>query len=181
MPLAFMIAAAIAGLASLQSNAARPTSQNVWFYLTSDKRHWCATTSDIKARAAAANPAFASGMSAWLQLHGRTVESVQVSTESEDAYVEDTYTFNPNLRIVSVRRRGHYNLEPFFEVTFAPDKSGSLRLTRFSKMKVSKLATSQEVYFVDWPVYRRYADFPFVPLITAASPIAASQACPTTF
>lgn len=172
------IIAALMGMASFTSLAAGSVSKSAWFYLMVDTLHWCAVTTETEARAAARNEAFASGQSAWLRFRDNTVDSVLLTTESEDAYAEDTYRFGPGLRLISVERRGHYGDSPVFSVTFVPDRFGKLQLTPEAKIaKNREERTGHETYFVDWPLYRRFADFPFSHLVMMKPAITISRPC----
>ena len=178
MSLPFKLMAGVMALVASNLGAAQSNSQSAWFYLRSNDPVWCAVTKEADARAAAKNEVFASGQSAWLRFHGSTIESVIFTTESEDAYAEDTYTFGPGLRLLSVKRRGHYVEDPEFGVTFVPDGSGRLRLTQQSKVdRRRNEQAGHETYFVDWPLYPRFAAFPFARFVATKPSVRVSQRC----
>jgi hypothetical protein len=67
-------------------------------------------------------------------------------------------------------------------VTFQPEQSGLLVLTRESAAaKDAEAQAGHETYFLDWPLYRRFADFPFARIFKLKPPIGASRqrySCP---
>ncbi len=113
-----------------------------------------------------------------LRYHAAILDDVMVMTESEDAYVEDSYNFDRKLRVISVVRRGHYLNSPFFNVTFARDRAGKLSVTPASVQIVARQETSlHETYFVDWPLYRNFAQFPFKGLVSFGKHVAVTHQC----
>jgi hypothetical protein len=160
------------------ADAASAPMGNAWFYSTAEPTRWCAFTSAKAVKAAAASGRFDGGQSIWLRYHGSVIHSVLVTTESEDAYAEDTYSFDQTLRITQVTRRGHYINDPFFSVTFTPDASGKLRLTPASQaLRRRQEHSKHETYFLDWPLYTGFARFPFAPLVKIKPAILISATC----
>lgn len=147
----------------------------MWFLSTEEPVRWCAFVDKAKAREAADQDHFAGQEAAELIHDGSTVERVLVQTQSEDAYVEDTYRIGPDRRVTKLVRRGHYVTDPFTTATYLPDREGKLRLTAASRTALKR--SKYTAYFLDWPVYERFGQMPFASLIRLKSRIAASTAC----
>jgi hypothetical protein len=116
--------------------------------------------------------------SGWLRYRGTAIQSLMVMSQSEDAYVEDSYTFGRDLAVKEVVRRGHYVEDPFVRVTFKPDSKGHLRMTAQSRRALK--AWQHTTYFLDWPLYPTFAEIPFAGLIHTKPSISVSKACQKT-
>jgi hypothetical protein len=156
------------------------TSQ-AWFYSTVSLRPstnpelWCSFVTEASAEAAANSDRFEPTESGWLRYRGDVIESLMVMSQSEDAYVEDTYTFGQDLTVTQVDRKGHYVDDPFARATFKPDSDGRLAMTDESR---SALRSWQHTtYFLDWPLYATFSEIPFAELIAMEPDISVSEAC----
>jgi hypothetical protein len=144
-----------------------------------DGHRWCAVTEEAKAKAIAVSDRFASGSSAMLHSRGGKLGTLIVMTESEDAYVEDRYTFDAGLSVAKLDRRGHYINDPYISVTFLRIGNGPLALSPTSKQLVqSETKAGHETYFVDWPHYRSFAEFPFASVVRFRRSLTVTHHCP---
>ena len=113
--------------------------------------------------------------SGWLRYRGNAIESLMIMSQSEDAYVEDTYTFGPDLAVKEVVRRGHYVADPFATATFRPDDSGHLEMAAESRRALD--SWEHTTYFLEWPLYATFSEIPFAGLIDMKPVISVSEAC----
>lgn len=178
MRLASTILTAALGLTTPGFEGAAQARQIIWFYATAEHQQWCAVTKEGTAKVAAASQQFASGLFALLRYHNNTLDNATITTESEDAYVEDTYTFGPSMQVTAVVRHGHYINDPYFSVAFVPNKSGTLVLNAASILRRKRQENGgHETYFVDWPIYRSFREFPFARLVAMGARITAVHHC----
>jgi hypothetical protein len=98
-----------------------------------------------------------------------------VMSQSEDAYVEDSYTFGPDRAVKKVVRRGHYVDDPFVTATFGPDRRGHLQMTQESRRALK--SWQHTTYFLEWPLYETFSEIPFSALINMKPSISVSEAC----
>src|SRR3569623_1205259 len=84
------------------------TLKQAWFYHDSASQHWCSVVSDADSKAASKDERFDWHETGWLRYHRSKIDSIMIMLQSEDAYEEDTYTFDPDLRVRQLVRRGHY-------------------------------------------------------------------------
>ena len=116
-----------------------------WFYsnttleVSTAPETWCSFVTDASAKAAANSERFDPWESGWLRYHGRVIDSIMIMSQSEDSYVEDTYTFARDLSVAQVARKGHYLDDPFANATFRPDSHGRLRMTEESRDALERL------------------------------------------
>lgn len=158
--------------------------RQVWFYsdLSVDAEGgapetWCAFQTADDAKAAAKSDRFTSDESGWLQYRGDTITKLVVFTQSEDSYVEDTYTFGPSFTIKDVVRRGHYYSDPFVSARFRPDAKGHLKMTQESRRALR--SWKHTTYFFEWPLYETFSEFPFSGLIKLNPRIKVTNGCRT--
>jgi hypothetical protein len=164
--------------ASSNAHATDTNVQHIWFYQTADHPSWCAVTDEVKARAIAASERFASGSSAILVSRAGHIVSLTLTTDSEDASVDDTYTFGKDLKVTELVRRGHYINDPYFSVTFVLNASGSLELTAPSKQRVRQQeGAGHETYWVDWPRYHSVQELPFANTVRLGPSILVLRRC----
>jgi len=160
------------------ADAASPPETRVWFYRLLDKPQWCAVFRNQDAATAANSGAFDGSESAMLRVRGNTF-SVLVASRSEDAFVEDRYTFGPSLKLTGVARRGQYVQGSSLNVSFVPDRDGRLQLTSRSRTTMRKSSKAgHETYFLDWPLYQRFADMPFASLVPFKPALGVADQCP---
>lgn len=164
------IFSAVLSLTPFAAKGSASPVQIVWAYSRADNARWCAVTDEKAARAAASSERFASGASAILRFRRDKLRAVTLITQSEDAYVEDTYSFNQDLKVSALVRRGHYIADPFFSVIYRRNVAGRLMLTAPSRQtKRRQEAAGHESYFVDWPHYETFAQLPFAGVIKIGS------------
>lgn len=120
---------------------------------------------------------FTSVESAWLQLRGDTITKLVVFSQSEDAYVEDTYTFGANLTVKEVVRRGHYYSDPFVSARFRPDAKGTLEMTPESQRALR--SWKHTTYFFEWPLFTKFSQLPFAGLVKLKPRITVTNGCQT--
>jgi hypothetical protein len=127
------------------------------------------------AEAAVESGRFQAVESGWLRYRGNTIDNLVIISQSEDSYLEDTYTFGPDLAVKEVVRRGHYLVDPFVTATFRPDHSGQLRMTAESRQVIR--SWEHETYFFEWPLYTAFSEIPFAGLIGRSPSVTVSEAC----
>jgi hypothetical protein len=155
--------------------------RQAWFYSTTTLRAstapvlWCSFVTEANAKAAENSERFEPVESGWLRYRGNTIEILKVMSQSEDAYVEDTYTLGPHLAVRKVVRRGHYVSDPFVTATFRPDGSGHLQMTAESRHALESWKHTS--YFLEWPLYATFSEIPFAGLIDVKPSISVSEAC----
>ena len=172
--------------ASLPAGIASATveSRQAWFYSTTTLQPttnpvtWCSFVTEASAKAAENSERFEPVESGWLRYRGNAIESFMIFSQSEDSYVEDSYTFGPDLAVKEVVRRGHYVSDPFATATFRPDKNGHLTMTAESSGALKSWAHT--TYFFGWPLYTTFSEIPFAGLINMKSGITVSEACQET-
>lgn len=153
-------------------------TRTIWFYSAADNFRWCGVDNEKAAKAAASSARFASGSSAMVRPRANEIYSATVMTQSEDAYVEDSYTFDRNWKVSTLVRRGHYDANPYFSVTYSRDAAGRLVLTAPSvQQKLQQEKAGHETYFVDWPRFRTFAQLPFATIVNTRSPAAVTRRC----
>lgn len=159
-------------------------SHQAWFYSdvtleteSGAPETWCAFLSEDGAKAAAKSERFTSAESGWLQYRGHAITKLVVFSESEDAYVEDTYTFGPNLTVKEVVRRGHYYSDPFVSARFRPDRKGHLKITPESQRALQ--SWKHTTYFFEWPLYTKFSQLPFAGLVKLKPRITVTNGCHT--
>lgn len=133
---------------------------------------------DASAHAAANSERFEPGESGWLRYRGNAIDSLMIISQSEDAYLEDTYTFGPDLVVTEVVRRGHYVTDPFATARFGPDDKGHLNMAAESRRALK--SWKHTTYFFEWPLYSKFSDMPFAGLISIKPDIAVSETCKET-
>ena len=139
-----------------ETASASSAPRQAWFYSTTTLRAsaapviWCSFVTARSAKAAVNSDRFEPTEAGWLRYRDRGIESLMVMSQSEDAYVEDSYTFGRDLAVKEVVRRGHYVEDPFVRVTFKPDSKGHLRMTAQSRRALK--AWQHTTYFLDWPL-----------------------------
>ena len=158
------------------SHARLDSSGQAWFYSEAASKRWCSFVKGTSAEAAANSGRLDSAESGWLRYRGGVVESIVITLQSEDAYVEDTYTFGPNLIVKEVVRRGHYVRDPFISTVFKPDARMQLKMIPRSQKAVHSWGQTQETYFFDWPIYSAFSQIPFAGLISTR-PVSVSEIC----
>lgn len=139
---------------------------------------WCSFVTEASAKDAANSERFESVESGWLRYRGNAIESLMIMSQSEDAYVDDTYTFGPDMFVKEVVRRGHYVTDPFATATFKPDDSGRLSMTAESRRALQ--SWEHTTYFLEWPLYATFSEIPFASLIDMKPGITVSEACQAT-
>lgn len=162
--------------------SAPPGPRQAWFYSTTPLQAsnnapvvWCSFVTEPSAKAAANSERFESVESGWLRYRGNAIVSLVVMSQSEDAYVEDTYTFGRDLAVKEVVRRGHYVTDPFVTATFKPDDNGHLRMTAESRRALG--SWKYTTYFLEWPLYATFTEIPFTGLIHTKPAFSVSEAC----
>jgi hypothetical protein len=110
-----------------------------------------------------------------MSYRGKAIETLLVTSQSEDAYVEDSYSFGPDISVKQVVRRGHYLSDPFATATFKPDASGRLQMTSQSRRVLQ--SWKHETYFLEWPLYSTFSEVPFAGLIKTKPVISVSETC----
>ena len=166
--------AAILGQASA-SCATTGGSRDAWFVRNAETGQWCAFVDEASAAAVADDGRFDWREAVWLKYGTGRPVTLLVTLQSEDAYVEDTYSFARDLSLTGLVRKGRYVEEPFFTATFRPDEAGDLQLTAQSAEAREKWA--HLTYFVDWPVYRSFAGLPFAAQVETAPRLSVSASC----
>lgn len=166
------------------AQAASGLPHEAWFYSTkaletdrASPERWCAFVTKPAARAAAASARFGAVESAWLRYRDHAVVRLVITSQSEDAFVEDAYTFTPDMQVAQIIRTGRYATQLPITVIFRPDARGHLQLTAASRSKVR--AAEFETYFVDWPIYQGFAAMPFAGLIATKPRFRVVAACKT--
>jgi hypothetical protein len=166
---------------ALSSAAHASTERQAWFYSSGDLRRgidrWCSFVTKGSADAAAKSDEFDGYESAWMRYRGNRIVQLIVSSQSEDAYVEDTYTFGPDLSLKQLVRRGHYISDRFISAVFTPDDRMRLRMTPQSRRLVGRWGKRHATYFFDWPIYPSFSKLPFAGLIRTKPSISVSQSC----
>lgn len=167
-----------------EAASASSTPRQAWFYSTTTLQAstapviWCSFVTAGSAKAAANSDRFGPTESGWLRYRGNAIENLMLMSQSEDAYVEDSYTFGPDLAVKEIVRRGHYVEDPFVRVTFKPDGKGHLHMTAQSRRALQ--SWQHTTYFLDWPLYASFAKIPFAGLIHMKPSISVSEACQQT-
>ncbi len=155
-----------------------------WFYSTTTLRPsttpevWCSFVTEVSAEAAANSERFEPTESGWLRYRSNVIDSLMIMSQSEDAYVEDTYTFGHDLTVTQVDRKGHYVDDPFARATFKPDIRGRLTMTDESRRELR--SWEHTTYFLEWPLYASFSEIPFAGLISMEPNISVSEACQET-
>jgi hypothetical protein len=181
MRLRTLFAVLLCACIAAQFASAAPGSRQAWFYSTTDLRSstapvtWCSFVTKASAEAAANGDRFTPVESGSLRYRGNAIESLTIMSQSEDAFVEDRYTFGPDFAVKQVARRGHYVSDPFATATFRPDGRGRLRMTADSRRRLR--SWKHTTYFLEWPLYETFAQIPFAGLIRIKPSIAVSEAC----
>lgn len=127
-------------------------------------QRWCAYRTKAEASKAAGDGSELAGSSAEMQWQGGAVTRLVEKSESEDAFVVDTYQLNPIGQVMKLSRRGNYINDKPVTAEFVPDASGRLRQTPESRRAIAKLKI--ESYWLDWPKYSSLGQMPFVGLIS---------------
>jgi hypothetical protein len=175
------VAALLCACIPAQFASAASGSRQAWFYSTTDLRSssapvtWCSFVTKASAEAAANSDRFTPVESGWLRYREKAIESLMVMSQSEDAYVEDSYTFGPGLTIKQVVRRGHYVSDPFATATFRPAAGGRLQMTAQSRRALK--SWKHTTYFFEWPLYANFGEMPFADFIKTKPAISVSEAC----
>jgi len=151
-------------------------SGQAWFYSDVTSKRWCSFVKDTSAKAVANSGRFDGAESGWLRYRGGVIDSIVIVLQSEDAYVEDAYTFGPDLTVKKVVRRGHYARDPFISAVFKPDARMQLKMIARSQKAVQSWGQTQEIYFFDWPIYSAFSQIPFAGLIST-KPVSVSETC----
>jgi hypothetical protein len=146
-----------------------------WFMQDLETRQWCAFVNEANARSAEEGERFDWHESGRLEYGDDARVTVMVMSQSEDAYVEDSYSFAPDLSVAQVVRKGHYVNDPFFTATYRPDDAGTLNLT--AETVEASGHWPHTTYFLEWPLYRTFAELPFAPLIETAPQLSLSANC----
>lgn len=164
------------------SHAEPALPSQAWFYSTKTledeggtPERWCSFVTKRTAETAGNSERFEAVESGWLQYRENAVARLVITSQSEDAYVEDDYKFGPGLRLQEVTRTGHYYKEPLMAVTFRPNSQGLLTMTAASRLKVK--AWKFENYFFDWPIYQRFSAIPFASLISMKPRVSVVETC----
>jgi hypothetical protein len=137
--------------------------RQAWFVSNYETKQWCAFVDEASASTAADDDRLDWSVSARLTYGVDQPVTLLVALQSEDAYVEDSYSFAPDLSLIQVVRMGHYVSDPFFTATYRPDDAGELHLTAESVEAVGNW--DYTTYFLDWPIYRSFGELPFAALI----------------
>jgi hypothetical protein len=161
---------------AISCHARLDSSGQAWFYSDVTSKRWCSVVKDTSAEAFANSGRFDGGESGWLRYRGGVINSIVIMLQSEDAYVEDTYTFGPDLTIKKVVRRGHYVGDPFISAVFKPDGRMQLKMIPRSQKAVQSWGQTQEIYFFDWPIYSTFSQIPFAGLIST-KPVSVFKTC----
>jgi hypothetical protein len=169
------LAAAVGLGLACPSSAEADGKRQAWFLQDNETGQWCAFTAEASARAAEDGERFDFRESGWLEFGGDAPLAVKVTSQSEDAYVEDTYSFAPDMRVSQVVRKGHYWDDPFFTATYRLDDAGNLRRTAES-VEAGK-TWQHTTYFLDWSMYRSFAELPFAALIETQPRVSVSANC----
>lgn len=141
-------------------------------------QEWCAFTSKAKAQRAAADAESDAMQTAWIIYRGKSIQSIVITTEGEDADTEDSYYFDAQLRLIRIIRTGSYFSSPSFSVTYQPNIKGPFALTAQSKAIIrQQVKLKRETYFVDWPYYSSFGAIPFHKLITTSPTISVTERC----
>jgi hypothetical protein len=158
--------------------------RQVWFY--SDRQletgsatpeTWCSFLTKQSADAAAKSDRFEAVESGWLQYRGDTITRLMITSQSEDAYVEDTYVLAPDFTVKEVVRRGHYYSDPFVTARFQPDAKGELKMTPASRRALK--SWKHTTYFFEWSFYATVSEMPFASLIQLKPHISVLKGCRT--
>jgi hypothetical protein len=169
-----LIAAAGVGLAS-PSRADGGDMREAWFMRDQATGQWCAFTNRASAKTAAGGERFDPEESAWLEYGGDAPVTLVVTLQSDDAYVEDSYSFAPDWSVTKVVRKGHYIDDPTFTATFLPDAAGRLRMT--DRSAEAGRNWDHETYFLEWDMHGSFAELPFARLIDTTQGISVSANC----
>lgn len=158
--------------------------RQAWFYSdrqleaeTATPETWCSFPTKQSANAAAKSDRFEAVESGWLQYRGDTITRLMITSQSEDAYVEDTYILAPDFTVKEVVRRGHYYSDPFVTARFQPDTKGQLKMIPASRRALK--SWKHETYFFEWPFYATISEMPFAGLIHLKPHISVTKACRT--
>jgi len=172
------IVLALGFIAASSPATAEKGGKTVWLYSAADRPEWCATADAATAKASASSERFASGESAVLHYRDGVLASAIMTTESEDAYVEDTYTFDKALNVTTLLRRGAYAEDPFLKVTYLRDGAGKLTLSAASRQLLRRQdKAGRETYFIDWPRYDKFAKLPFAGVVNPRPPATITRPC----
>ena len=115
--------------------------------------------------------------SGWLRYRANAIESLVVISNSEDAHLEDSYTFGPDLAVKELVRTGHYGSDPFVTAIFRPDDRGHLTMTPQSRNALQSWERKHATYFLEWPRYATFSEIPFAGLIRMKPGITVTEAC----
>lgn len=152
-------------------------SGQAWFYANTASHRWCSYVTNASAEAAAKGVEVDASRSGWLRYSGGRIVSIVVTSQSEDAYVEDTYIFNSDLTVKELVRRGHYVDDPFITAVFKPVGQGKLRMSPHSRKTIRRLGKRQATYFLDWPTFPNFSSLPFASLIRTRPVIRVLETC----
>ena len=148
---------------------------HAWFVRNLETKQWCAFVDEARAALAAEDERFDWSESSWLKYGEDRPLTLLVALQSEDAYVEDSYSFGPDLGVTEVVRKGHYIDDPFFTATYRRDGTGKLRLTPES-IEAGR-NWNHTTYFLEWPMYGSIADLPFAAQIETTPRVSVSANC----
>lgn len=165
----------VAGLGLAAPCHAEASQQQAWFVQDYGTKQWCAFVDEASAAKAADDGRFDWSESARLTYGDGQPVTLLVALQSEDAYVEDSYSFAADLSVSQVMRRGHYIDDPFLAVTYRPDEVGNLQITADAAEAVR--AWEHETYFLEWPVHRSFAELPFASLVETQPQVTVSANC----
>jgi len=176
----FVLAACLCLASSCQANSGRLSE--AWFVSTTSLGAtpsvpvtWCSFVTQVDAEGAVDSGRFGPVESGWLRYRDNAIDSLVIFSQSEDAYLEDTYTFGPDLAVEEVVRKGHYFDDPFVTATFRPDDSGHLSMTAASRQALR--SWEHTTYFFEWQLYAAFSEIPFAGLIGRTPSITVSEAC----
>ena len=156
-------------------------SSRAWFFSTATlevsttPETWCSFVTEASAEEAANGERFAPWESGLMRYRANAIDSIMIMSQSQDSYVEDTYTFARDLTVAQVVRKGHYVEDPFATATFRPDSRGRLRMTGESRRALR--SWQHTTYFFEWPLYATFSEIPFAGLIGLEPGISVSEAC----
>jgi hypothetical protein len=146
---------------------AAPTA---WFLEDPKHRRWCTFTTRKAAEAfGKALGEFALSDTpgvAWIRIEGGKLDSVTVQIQSEDAFTEDRYFFDPSLHVAELRRTGLYVNDRRGTYVLKPNAAGKLAPTPQTVALLKRVDTlGYETYFVHWDTYSRLSEMPFAKMI----------------
>jgi hypothetical protein len=146
------------------------TAPAAWFLEDRKRRRWC-TFSTRKAAEAFSGTLGDFALSetpgvAWVRIDGGKLVSITEQVQSEDAFTEDRYFFDPAGRVTELRRSGLYVNDERATYILRPNVAGKLVTTPQTQALMKQLdARGYTLYFVRWDTYGRLAEMPFAKLI----------------